>query len=283
MAPGTGVASAFIGGDGRPLLEPGALFVDGNYALRLNAWCSVAGVTLALRSRFLRSQDGELVDSGDQLKPTSDRLLTTFDAQLGAGFPLNVNVFALAGTPLIGQCFVQVQIVRGTGVAATVLATVLQGYVSATQALSWPGSPLQNSLDGQGALRSIFTAAGALGQEVGVNVPVNARFQIMAFRGKFVTDATVAARNPSLAFADAFSGYVNSPMNSAQPAGTTFFYTWMTGFGYLVASLGTNFQASLPVGMLLPAGHSVATGTSGIQITDQWFNVDLVVRDWIDV
>jgi hypothetical protein len=283
MAPSVGVQSSFIGGDGRPLLEPGALFVDGNYALRLNAWCSVAGVTLALRSRFLRSGDGELVDSGDQLTPTSNRALATIDVQLSAGFPLNVQVFAIAGTPIVGQCFVQVHIVAGRGPAAVVLATVLQGYITATQALSWPGSPLQNSLDGAGALRAVSGPVPGVDAEVNVTVPAGARWRLLAWRITLSTSAVAGTRFVAVQVLNSgFLTYTSAPAISVAPS----------------LNVSISIAPTLPVGVdaanglyTLPAPSEVwlvsndqfGTFTSGFGAGDQYTSNLYVVREWIDV
>lgn len=285
MAGAIGVSSSFVGGDGRPLLEPGALFVDGNYALRLNAWCSVAGVTLALRSRFLRSHDGELVDSGDTLAVTGNRVITTTDVQLGAGFPLNAEVFALAGTPTIGQCFAQVQIVRGRGPAAVPLATVLQGYVSATQALSWPGSPIVDSLSGAGALRSIAIAQPAPGAEVTQLVPAGARWQVISLIGQLNTSAAAANRFPSAFLSDGAQRYVEAITNVILAASLSGAYCWMSGFGGVVTQATTPARttAGLPNPSLMLANFQLGTLTGNIQAADQWVNAECVVREWLDV
>ncbi len=284
MADSIGVQSSFMGGDGRPLLEPGALFVDGNYALRFNAWCSVAGVTLALRSRFLRNGDGELVDSADQLTPTSDRLLSTGQLQLGVGFPLNVMVFALGGAPTVGQCFIQVQIVHGIGPATVVLATVLQGYVTGTQSLSWPGSPIQSSLDSFGALVNVGPTNPAAGADAVVTVPVNTRWQVVSVTAQFNAGAGVGNRNPSLIYTDASPHtFMRSPFVTNVTTATTWLFAWMSGFGAQVANPLNRIALSLPEPGVLLAGGTVQTETFGILPADQWAGVFVSAREWLDV
>jgi hypothetical protein len=284
MPDSVGVQSSFMGGDGRPLLEPGALFVDGNYALRFTAWCSVAGVTLALRSRFLRSSDGNLVDSGDQLAPTSDRLLSTTQVQLGVGFPLNVMVFALAGAPSIGQCFVQVQIVHGTGPATVVMATILQGYVTSTQTLSWPGSPIQASLDSFGAVVTVGPVNPAAGADAVINVPVNTRWQVLSVTGQLNTGGGVGNRNPSMILTDPTPHtFARSPFLTNVTATQTWIFAWMAGFGAQVANTLNRVALSLPEPAILLAGGTVQTETFGILPADQWAGVTLSTREWIDV
>jgi hypothetical protein len=283
MADAIGVQSSFMGGDGRPLLEPGALFVDGNYSLRLNAWCSVAGVTLALRSRFLRSVDGELVDAADQLAPTNNRLLTTSDVQLGVGFPLNVQVFALAGTPTIGQCFAQVQIVRGKGPASFALATVLQGYVTATQALSWPGSPIQSSLDGDGAVASFQLGSPAAGAQFTTTVPTNARRRLNACHTFFTADGTVANRVIGLDILDGTGILAQSMFTQNVTAGQVITPTWMGGYGAQTVTPTLRVGLSLQPDMPLLAGYVITSHVDNMQAGDQWSGPSFLFREWLDV
>jgi hypothetical protein len=277
-----GTASSLASGDGRPLIEPGALFVDGNYRLRFNVWCSVAGVTIALRSRFLRSEDGKIVDSADQLTPTSDRVLTTSAVTLGVGFPLNVEVFALAGTPSIGQCFVQVQMVRGDGPAATKVATILQGYVTSTMALSWPGSPIVNSLDGQGCVVS-YRQVAAPGGDLQFSVPTGARWVVISFHGNLTTSGAIPTRRVSLQYTDLVQAYVQSPIAAAQAGSTAFDYTWMTGYGQQITDGVNRVGASLPTPSPMLAGYQIGTATVNLDAADHWTLLDLAVQEWIDV
>ena len=282
MAQQIGVSSPLFGGDGRPLLEPGALFVDGNYALRLNAWANT-NVTLALRSRFLRSSDGELVDSGDQLTPPTDRSLATVDVSLTAGFPLNVQVFALSGPSLGALCVVQVQIVAGRGAAALPFATVLQGYITPTSSLSWPGSPLVGPLDGAGALLAIIVAPPAAGVESSLVIPTNARRLLLSCDITFTASGVAGNRNPSLAYDNGVGSFMRSPYGANIAAGGVVGFTWMAGFGSQVVSPSGRVGASLPDAAFLLTGYHVKTETIGLLAGDQWSGAQLSMREWIDV
>jgi|SRR6266853_1226735 len=267
--------------DTRSLLNPSLLFVDGNYALRLNAWCSVAGVTLGLRSRFMRAADGEVVDSADQLIPTGNRVLTTTDVSLSIGWPLTIELFALAGTPTIGQCFVQVQIVRGRGAASTVFATILQGYITATNNLAWPGSPLEKALDGAGALRSIAGTNPGAGAEITETVPAGARWTLHSFRTRLTASATVANRFPRLTLDDGGAvPYAElSPLATALTAGQAAPYVW--GEGLPTINGQVIFQAALPNDNRLGPAHRIKTVTTGIQVGDVYDQIQYLVREWL--
>lgn len=267
--------------DSRPLLNPSLLFVDGNYALRVNAWCSVAGVTLGLRYRFMRAADGEVVDSAEQLVPTSNRVVTTTDLQLSVGWPLTLELFALGGTPTIGQCFVQVQIVRGRGPAAAVFATILQGYITATNALAWPGSPLEKALDGPGALRSITGTNPGAGNEFSETVPAGVRWQLESFRYQFVTAVAVANRQSGILVDDGALNLFYAGGDVVQAASLTLLFSYSQGFTPFGTNPNNAISRSLPSPNFLSPGFRIRSQTVAIQPADVYSVIQYLVREWL--
>jgi len=153
-------SSAPIVGGGRLLPTPAQFYVTGEDRLRIVSANAMAGVSLQLHWRHAEPS-GRTVPNAQTHTPASDRSIAVTDYPLGVGSLLNVTVFAGAGAPKVGQTYVMVQLVRGTGAAAIVLGTLLAGYVTSTQALGWPGSPIAGSLEGGGAYRSIAGATPA--------------------------------------------------------------------------------------------------------------------------
>jgi hypothetical protein len=282
MAAGLGVASPLFGGDGRPLVEPGSFFVDGNYALRVNSWCSLAGVVLTVRSRFLSSETGVLVDSVDPHTPNSNRTIATVDIPLAAGFPLNVMVFASSGAPLNGQCFVQVLIVRGRGAAATPIAVVLQGYVTATKMLGWPGSPIVDSTAGQGFLRSVAGTTPGAGVDITETVPSGARWGPISFQALLVTSVTVASRTPILRVDDGVNIFGNVPVGVLIAASTTINNSWAQGVNRFTEIQANTEAAPMPTNIILLAASRIRTATVNLQAGDQWSQVQYLVQEWLE-
>jgi hypothetical protein len=165
---------------------------------------------------------------------------------------LNLTVFASAGTPTIGQTFVIVQLVRGKGAAATVLGTLLQAYVTSTQHLAFPGSPVQSSLDGPGAVRMFGGTQPAAGLNFTEIVPFGARWQLLAIRTRLTTSAVVATRVPILTIVNNAADQIYLPQYRGSPAGASDFYVWAAGtpaftpvaVGYNVAPLPTDLPLS---------------------------------------
>ena len=283
MADAAGARSSLAVSAPRSLLTPSAFYVDGSYALRLNAWCSLAGVTLALRYRFLSATTGAIVNSGDQFALTSNRALNTIDLPLAVGVPLNVMVFALAGAPLVGQCFVQVQIVSGAGPATITLATVLQGYITAAQALAWPGSPIESAITSGGYPLRLLVASPAAGAEFGQTVPANARWRVNAILATLTTDATPGNRQPALAYNDGVNFHAVMPNPGTVAPSSQMQFAWGAGLAYNTVLAPTHPTGGLVDGYRLLATHNFQSITTGLAPGDQWALIHAQVDEWLDV
>jgi hypothetical protein len=282
MADALGARSSLAVGATQSPFRPGALFVDGNYRYVFNAWCSVAGVTIALRSRFLRAEDRQLVDSGDVLSPPSDRSRATIVVPLGVGNPVNVDLFAVAGSPRVGQCFVQVQLIRGDGPAATIVGTIAQGYVTTSQALAWPGSPIVSSTQGEPAVRPIVGAQPVAGVDIVETVPTGARWQLLSFGANFSPNP-IGNRQVSLTIDDGANLILLSPGNvDALPAGSSSFHFW-PGLDVFDLVVGTQHMYALPNTVILLAGSHIRTATNLLVAADQWFRPFYSVLEWLDL
>jgi hypothetical protein len=128
-------------------LTPSAFYMRAEDNLRLTAFNSAAGVELAVRLRMLTC-DGEIIAGSDRLVPLTTRAASSQWIATCEGWILSAEVVATAGAPRIGQCFVTLDVVRGDATVPLTLACLLQGYVTDTSRLSYPGSPIRTSIDG---------------------------------------------------------------------------------------------------------------------------------------
>ena len=171
---------------------------------------------------------------------------------------------------MTGQTFVQLSIVRGLSGGVEDLATLAAGYVTATQRLAYPGSKVVNTLDGGGALRSITGTTPAAGAEISESVPTGARWELIAFRTQFVTDANAATRTIRLLLDDGTNIYAHSSTNLGQTAGLTDIYAWEQGLMTPFVGQVNAALAGLPVNNRLGAGHRIRTVTAycNVNLTD---------------
>lgn len=216
------------------------------------------------------------------LVPTSDRMATTQDFAIGGGFVTNVSVFASGATPLIGQTFVIVQLIRSAGATAFIMGTLLQGYITARQNVGWPGSPIQTSIEGGGYPREITGAMPAAGADFLETVPAGARWELQMFHAIIHTSAVVATRIPQLnaqvgGFAKAF---VPSPVGVG--AGLVGFFCWQPNVQATVGLAAPRNALPWPTGASLLAGETLQGSTTNLDPADQWDPPRYCVRELLE-
>jgi hypothetical protein len=154
---------------GKVVVSPYPFGLSDDDNMRVTAVNSVANVVVNIHTRRVTKEMTVTADA-PTLTPPSNRTPTSIDVPLAGGFVTNLSVFASGASPLKGQCFVIVQMIRGTGVAATVLGTLVAGYITANQPIGWPGSPIESSTDAEPCVRTIVgtVPAGGTGWSSGI-------------------------------------------------------------------------------------------------------------------
>lgn len=275
-----GVPAQFAGG--RILPSPSQFYLTGEDQLRIVSANSLTGVQLTIQARVANAA-GEIVPQRWSHTPNTDRSTRTDDVGLGTGSLLNVTVFASAGAPRIGQTFVMVQLVRGSGAVAIVLGTLLAGYVTATQALGFPGSPIVNSLEGGGVVRTIQGSTPAPGAEFSETVPTGARWQLLAMQASLATSATVGARRPIVVWSVNGAQVGTSAQVVDVAASQAGVFNWAQGMPLAAAIYAGINVVGLPLDLQLLAGDSFASQTANMKAGDQWTLTRYVVREWLEV
>jgi hypothetical protein len=271
-------------GGGRILPSPSQFYLTGEDRLRIVSANSVSGVALKLQVRTATLRGDVQAQSFDHT-PATDRSVVKQEFPIGEGSLLNATVFVGTGSPFIGQTYVMLQLVRGSGAAAIVLGTLLAGYVTATQALGFPGSAIADSISSGGCIRAIQGTKPAAGAEISETVPTGARWELVQLWLKLTASATVATRNPKLALRNSglFPSYglmISGP-TAGQVVQFLFGQTW--SFGTAAYAFGTHSQNTLPLFTTLLAGGGFATITESMQAGDQWEAPVMLVREWLEV
>jgi hypothetical protein len=239
------------------------------HTLRISAWCSIAGVTLALAAVVI-DECGQPRPHLNTLVPTSDRIKTTSASlPLECGAIASVHVFASGGTPLGCQCYVRVELLQGREGGVQSLGTILEGYVTANVALAYPGDNTSRATDGRGTFRIILGAVPAAGAEIIETVPANTRWQLVAFRFRITASAGANI---------VFETENVTAVTAAQVV------TYNAGAGIQNANLAAlDYQLALPETLVLPAGARIRTLTGLIQGADQYAAPVYNVEEWLDV
>jgi hypothetical protein len=275
-------ADPFASANGKVIAVPFQFLSTGEDHLRVRSFNSLAGVVLTIDMRTLNTA-GEIQVSSSPHTPNSDRSAKVTTIALAPGYILNLVVRASAGSPTIGQTYVIVELVRGLGTNAQLLGQLLGGYVTAQQGLAWPGSPIESSIAGGGWFRSFEGTIPAAGQQVVETVPTGARWDVRLVRVDLLADAIGLNRLIALMYRTPAALFVavHLPIVSIPP-GNFNVCLWQrgpvsgspTGTGIAVGSLAEE--------VTLMAGDSIRTSTFNMEATDQFVEVVLGVREWLE-
>lgn len=255
-------------------------YFGGDDRIRLTSWNSLASVTIVLTGRFVHL-DGRVEPFSDVHTPATNRTAATSTFQRAQGWLTDLSALVTGAAPLRGQTFVRVDVVRGQGSVDTPLSTLMQGYVTATKRLAYPGSVVEDSLAGQGAIRSITGTNPAAGAEISETVPTGARWRFMALRATLTTDGTAANRTPNLLFDDGANIYAACGVNSNQVASTAVAFHFVD-VGQTFTQTTLNGQVSTPANLVLAAGHRIRTSTGALQAGDDWSAPQYAVEEWLE-
>lgn len=270
--PPDSVKPSLIGGPG--------FYFTGEDCLQISSWNSLAAVGLVVSGRFLQI-DGTVEVFKETHTPNTNRTVATSVFPRVEGWLLDLSIVVSGAAPQRGQTFVRVDVVRGQNSAATALSTLVQGYVTATKRLAYPGSPIEDSLAGQGCIRSITGTDPAANVEVLESVPTGARWRLMSLIVTLVTDANAATREVALAVDDGVNVYCRIPATETQAASLS--RRWQ--FAHATPFAGLNQDATIPVmfpPLVLAAGHRISTITTARQVTDNYGAPQYLVEEWME-
>lgn len=248
--------------------------------IRITSVNAVAGVAVEIHYRLL-TKEGEVKAGRFQHTPNSNRTAKTQDFNMAGGFVTNLTVFATAGAPLIGQTFVIVQLIRGFGSVAIVLGTMLQGYVTTTQALGWPGSAIISSTDGEPVVRTIIGTTPAVGVDIAETVPTGARWELLTVRAPLTLGAGGIASPVRLQIDDGTNVYAEGWTPNAGGASTVSPVTFSQNVQQQTSVVlgGTSVVGPLTGNRML-AGHRFTIHTAVNPTAVQWSPPVYNVREW---
>lgn len=275
-------APTYAGGS-QIIQSPFQFVADADTFLRVTSACSITGVTVAVQGRRL-DERGELQVIQETHTPNTNRSVKTQDYALGPGALLNLTLFASAGAPLSGQCYVMAQILRNVGNVAIILGTVLGGYITATQALGFPGSAVVPSLGGEPVLRTIIGTAHSGVTDLTETVPTGARWELLVFAAVLHTSSS-GANHVQLTIDDGTNRLITAASSDPPNATGTFRYEWWPGlnsFGTLMV-INSGAVAGLPNVVRLTAGSRIKTQRASTFAGDSWDAPVYTVREWLDV
>jgi hypothetical protein len=258
------------------------LYLSNEDALLLTVFNAAAGVTVAVSGRTLAFGAKHPTPFKTTLTPTTNRAATTKVIGLGDGWLLNAQVIVSAGTPVDGQTWARLSLVRGLTSVADESFTLVSDTLTVGKAIAWPSGAVRGPLDGAGAIRSISGTTPGAGAEVSETVPAGARWQVLSFMSTLVTSATVASRVAAMTLDDGTNIFWRNEATVVQAATNTRIRCWTNGYGAIVNGNGTSDTVALMQNAMLLAGFRIRTNTVSIQAGDQYSAVQYLVREWLE-
>lgn len=277
------LASPIVSAAGRVIASPFQFTTTGEDRLQLIVVNSVVGVVVQLRGRFLDAA-GTISASAWTHTPTSDRTATVVELPIAPGAILNLQCYASGGAPQPGQCFVIVQLIRGSGNGQTILGTILQGSITSALALGFPGSPLVSSTDGEPAVRTIIGTLPAAGADILETVPTAARWELMSVQAPLIIGGAGVASPTVFTLDDGANVFARSQTTNAGGAGTTNFVSYSQGVQQHTAGVpGGIFVAGPIAGNRLPPGSRFRLHTDVNPAQVVWATPIYNVREWLEL
>jgi hypothetical protein len=267
----------------RTITTPFQFLVTGEDHLRVRVWSSNPADPLVISGRSVVA-DGSIQIFSEVIALGAVRALQTRMIPLAPGYVLSIAAEILAGATQRGQCFVQIDLVRGLGVAQTTLGTLLQGYVASFNGLAYPGSPIEDSLSGPGYSRTVIGTDLGPGVDWVESITTNVRWQLHSIGATLTTSAAGVARGVFLFINTGIAGRrVNAPSLYAQPIARTISYQWVPGVQSMTAPFQDWIVTQLPYPMILTAGDTFNMSTTGLDAGDDWTSPHFIVEEWINI
>jgi hypothetical protein len=267
---------------GKVIATPFQFLTTGEDHLRIRSFNSLAGVVLSIDLRTLDAA-GDLQVNSFSHTPNTDRSANVTTIALTKGYVLNLVVRAAAGSPVVGQTYVIVELVRGLNTNAKLLGQLLGAYVTSQQGVAFPGSPIESSIAGGGNYRYFSGTVPAPGAEVSEAVPTGARWEPIAIRFDFLAGPDVGNRYVQgllKTSAVSFIGILRP--STATTVGLLVVHIWQRGFVSSAAGGSPISLGSLPDQLIMPAGSTIKSATVGLFGADQFVGVELGVREWLE-
>lgn len=284
--PATGkafLANPTASAGGRVIASPFQFTTDGNDRLFVRVANSQTGVIVNLNARVIDNA-GAITVASWTITPATDRSISEQTFPLGVGALMNVTAFVTGATPKIGQTYVQVFLKRGDGAAAQIYAQLLGGYCTSNQHVSWPGSPIQSSLEGGGVIRTFGGTLPAAGANLSETVPTGARWELLFVSAAFTSSATVTGREIRLRLRSGADLIGVIPGPSPVPASTSVQITWGQALETISPMPLVRVDTTpLPRNAILLAGQIFDTSTVNIQPGDSYSAPIYTVREWLEV
>lgn len=261
---------------------PSDLYLSPDDSLRAELYSQYPNVQVSIKMRYV-SPSGEMMYEEEQLLTAALPATTQQDFKVGEAFLLSVAAVVTGQTMIRGQVYCTISYIRAVGgPQASFVHTLVQGYVTSTQRVSWPVIQVDSPISGQGDLVVHHVAAPPTGQDLVFTTASYLRSRVQGILATFNASSQTGTRE--VVFQILIGGrnpvYISSAVQQAPSS----------GMGY-VACPGVPFAPSgapsvllpLPVNLFLPPQSQIVLHAIGGQSLDYWGAGDMLTEEWIDM
>lgn len=252
----------------RVIVAPFQLYLDGADALRLEGWSSAPNTTLQAFGRVLL-EDGSVDTFQTFIFAPDTAARVVKDLPMPRGFLMNLTVIVTGAAPVLGRVFTRASIIRGLTGATIVTGTLLQGYVTSSQAQSWPGSPLQQTDGIPGYVVQSFAISPGPGNPMSFTVPAGRHWSLLSAQCSLTTDATVINRRPQVVPVGSNQTFIVHHTQVLGASGTLSFF-WANGLTGNVDTTSVPNTAALPSRVELDVGEQIFISAGNLQPGDEF-------------
>jgi hypothetical protein len=265
------------------LAPPSPLYVTRDDLILATAASSQASEVVTVSYRRLDAHDGRVHLEQFVVKPGSNRAVVSASQPLAEGFILSISCQASAATTR-GQTFLRLAIGNSALGGAQPAYMLVADYVTAAMAPGFPGGRVLAPSEGPGNLRTVQLGLQPIGLDWSVGVPLNARWRHIATLADFQTVAGGVARQVAINInpAGGFVWELFAPGTQAGGITTAYHLSAQSAIYTAATATMTTMLVPLPPDLVLLAGGVISSQTTGILANDQWFQINILVEEWLD-
>jgi hypothetical protein len=264
----------------RNVQPPAAQYVSADDLLLVQSMNSHATTLVEVRGRLL------LPDNSVQRilythTPNRDRSSKAEPIAFGPGYLLSLMAVPTATDVRRGDTFITLGLTSGAAAANPATHVLAQDYLSSSEAMGWPGSPVHSSIAGVGTLRTFLGTAPAIGVNVSETVPTNARWRILGFNFALTTSAVVGNRSVHFALSNGVFDAFRTPALTPQTASTTVSY-YCSAIQSRQTSVANLATIEIAENLWAPQGWTLRTIVTGMDAGDLFGAPTLYVEEWLE-
>ncbi len=263
----------------RGVQPPSSVYVSVGDDLAVAVASSLVDEVVTFSYRLLRF-DGELVLGQFQVRPASNRTVTSYQESLAEGFLLSVSCKA-AQAITRGQTFARVFLTDPALGGGQPSYMLMADYVTNTMAPAHPGGRCLAPSEGPGNVYAFVGPTPAAGSDIFFQQPVNTRWRVMSFLADLATSAVIANRQITVGVMS-FAQRIWRAAAMQPVLALTIAEFSAAAIPPTQSPVAGVVTAAIPPDLVLIYGGGFTTITANLDIGDQWSAPHVLVEEWLD-